>query len=252
MRNGVVGLRPPGAARPRPGRGPRPSSARSQERIEPARPTVTELTSTGGSLHGTRRTARDGGLVGTDVPDAGDRRTRFVGLRRSRRDENRWARCSPCRNRAAAGRATVGSPAHGYTRSTSSSPQGGRRLVRTVHRPGPPGRRPGPGGSSPPQPQLHRHRAHPARADPRGRGRRRQGPRVARHLARGRAQPGRGDHRPGRLVAVAATSPSRPGPRRSSSCRCARRCSSATTTSAPSTSSSASSARARASPPRCS
>ena len=78
----------------------------------------------------------------------------------------------------------------------------GGSIVRTLHRPGPPGRRAGPGGSAPPQPQLHRHRAHPARADPRGRGRRRQGPRVPRHLARGRAQPGRGDHRPGRLVAV--------------------------------------------------
>ena len=48
----------------------------------------------------------------------------------------------------------------------------------------------------------HSHRAHPARADPRGRGRRRQGPREPGHLARGRAQPGRGDHRPGRPVAV--------------------------------------------------
>ena len=47
-----------------------------------------------------------------------------------------------------------------------------------------------------------------------------------------------------------ARPPSRPGPRRSSSCPCARRCSSATTTSAPSTCSSASSARARAWPPR--
>jgi ATP-dependent Clp protease ATP-binding subunit ClpC len=52
------------------------------------------------------------------------------------------------------------------------------------------------------QPQLHRHRAHPARADPRGRGRRRQGPRVPRDLAGGRARAGRGDHRPG---------PDRPG-----------------------------------------
>jgi ATP-dependent Clp protease ATP-binding subunit ClpC len=48
-----------------------------------------------------------------------------------------------------------------------------------------------------------------------------------------------------------ATSRSRPGPRRCSSCRCARRCSWATTTSAPSTSSSASSVRARAWPRRC-
>ena len=49
-----------------------------------------------------------------------------------------------------------------------------------------------------------------------------------------------------------ATSRSPRVPRRCSSCRCARRCSSATTTSAPSTSCSASSARARAWPPRCS
>ena len=69
--------------------------------------------------------------------------------------------------------------------------------VRTLHRPSPPSRRPRPGRSAAPQPQLHRHRAHPARADPRGRGGRGQGARVARHLARGRPQPGRGDHRPG-------------------------------------------------------
>ena len=112
-------------------------------------------------------------------------------------------------------------------------------LVRTIHRPGPPRRRPRPGGSAAAQPQLHRHRAHPARADPRGRRRRGQGPRVARHLARGRAQPGRRDHRSGRVVARRATSRSRRAPRRSSSSRCARRCSSATTTSAPSTSCSA-------------
>ena len=57
-----------------------------------------------------------------------------------------------------------------------------------------------------------------------------------RHLAGGRAPAGRGDHRPGPAGAVAVTSPSPRAPRRSSSCRCARRCSSATTTSAPSTS----------------
>ena len=73
-----------------------------------------------------------------------------------------------------------------------------------------------------------------------------------RHLARGRAQPGRGDHRPGRLVAVGPHPVHARAPRRCSSCRCAKRCSSATTTSAPSTSCSASSVRARASPPRCS
>ena len=50
---------------------------------------------------------------------------------------------------------------------------------------------------------------------------------------------GRGDHRPGPAGARAGTSPSPRAPRRSSSCRCARRCSSATTTSAPSTSCSA-------------
>ena len=96
--------------------------------------------------------------------------------------------------------------------SEPRSPADGRHgaLVRTLHRPGPPGRRPGPGRGTPPQPQLHRHRAHPARADPRGRGRRRQGARVARHLARGRAQPGRGDHRPGRLVAVSGHIPFTP------------------------------------------
>ena len=40
--------------------------------------------------------------------------------------------------------------------------------------------------------------------DPRGRRRRGEGAREPRHLARGCAQPGRGDHRPGRLVAVRA------------------------------------------------
>ena len=79
---------------------------------------------------------------------------------------------------------------------------GGRSLVRTVHRPGPPCGGARPRGSSAPQPQLHRHRAHPAGPDPRGRGGRRQGARVPRHLPRGRASAGRGDHRPGRLVAV--------------------------------------------------
>ena len=87
---------------------------------------------------------------------------------------------------------------------------GGRSLVRTVHRPGSPSGRPGARGSAPPQPQLHRHRAHPARPHPRGRGRRGEGARVARHLPRGRAQPGRGDHRSGRLVAVSGHIPFTP------------------------------------------
>ena len=45
---------------------------------------------------------------------------------------------------------------------------GGKSLVRTVHRPGSTGRGAGPRGSPAPQPQLHRHRAHPARPHPRG------------------------------------------------------------------------------------
>ena len=75
--------------------------------------------------------------------------------------------------------------------------------------------------------------------DPRGRGRRRQGAGVPRHLAGGRAPAGRGDHRPGPAGAVRAhpVHPARQeGPR---AVACARRCSSATTTSAPSTSCSA-------------
>src|SRR5215204_2669206 len=40
--------------------------------------------------------------------------------------------------------------------------------VRTVHRPSPPCRRPGPGRGPDAQPQLHRHRAHPPGPDPRG------------------------------------------------------------------------------------
>ena len=58
-------------------------------------------------------------------------------------------------------------------------------------------RGPRPRRSEDAQPQLHRDRAHPARADPRGRGRRREGARVPEHLAGGRPLPGRGDHRPG-------------------------------------------------------
>ena len=69
--------------------------------------------------------------------------------------------------------------------------------VREVHRPRTSGCRPGPGRGPDAQPQLHRDRAHPARLDPRGRGRRRQGPRVPRHLAGRGAPAGRGDHRPG-------------------------------------------------------
>ena len=69
--------------------------------------------------------------------------------------------------------------------------------VRTVYRPRKAGRRPGARRSPDAQPQLHRHRAHPARPDPRGRRRCRQGARVARHLARRRPPAGRGDHRPG-------------------------------------------------------
>ena len=40
--------------------------------------------------------------------------------------------------------------------------------VRTLHRSGPAGRGARPGGSAAAEPQLHRHRAHPARSDPRG------------------------------------------------------------------------------------
>src|SRR5688500_13429538 len=40
--------------------------------------------------------------------------------------------------------------------------------VRTVHRPSPPCRRPGPRRGPDAQPQLHRHRAHPPGLDPRG------------------------------------------------------------------------------------
>ena len=85
------------------------------------------------------------------------------------------------------------------TRVDSGAPRRGRSCphVRTVHRPRTSRCRPGPGRGPDAQPQLHRHRAHPARADPRGRRRRRQGARVPRHLPRRRAPAGRGDHRPG-------------------------------------------------------
>src|SRR5207248_5965340 len=77
----------------------------------------------------------------------------------------------------------------------------GRRQarVRALHRSSQEGRGPRPGGGPPAQPQLHRHGAHPPRADPRGGGCRRQGARIPRDLPRGRARPGGGDHRPGRL-----------------------------------------------------
>src|SRR5690606_34398596 len=52
-----------------------------------------------------------------------------------------------------------------YTYPTSSREA---LSVRTFHRPGPSGGRVGPGGGSPPQPQLHRDRAHPPRPHPRG------------------------------------------------------------------------------------
>ena len=136
--------------------------------------------------------------------------------------------------------------------SQDSSRRGRRSGVRTLHRPSTQGAGAGAGRSAPAQPQLHRHRAHPSRPHPRGRGRRGQGPRAARHLAwrpcarRWRRPSGSPGRRP------RARRRSRPGPRRSSSCPCARPCSSATTTSAPSTCSSASSARARAWPPRSS
>ena len=86
---------------------------------------------------------------------------------------------------------------------------------------------------------------------PEGRRHRRQGARVARHLPRGRAQPGRGDHRSGWVDAVGAHPVHAPGQEgaRAVAPRGAR--SSATTTSAPSTSCSGSSAKARASPRRC-
>src|SRR5262245_65622881 len=59
-------------------------------------------------------------------------------------------------------------------------PRGECTDVRAIYRPGAPGSRPGPRRGPDAQPQLHRYRAHPARADPRGRGRRREGPRAAR------------------------------------------------------------------------
>ncbi len=81
------------------------------------------------------------------------------------------------------------------------------------------GRRPGPRRSPDAQPQLHRHRAHPARPDPRGRGRRRQGAGVARHLA-GRRAPARSRRSSARASRRrAGTSRSRRAPRRCWSCR---------------------------------
>ena len=71
------------------------------------------------------------------------------------------------------------------------------RHVRTVYRSRPACGRAGPRRGPHAQPQLHRYRAHPARPDPRGRGRGRQGDGVARHLPRGGPPAGGGDHRSG-------------------------------------------------------
>ena len=58
--------------------------------------------------------------------------------------------------------------------------------VRAVHRTGPPGGRSRPGGGADVQAQLHRHRAHPARAAPQGGGPRGPSAREPRHHRRAR------------------------------------------------------------------
>ena len=82
--------------------------------------------------------------------------------------------------------------------------QGGIVAVRAhpLHAPGQEGPRAAPPRGAAARPQLHRHRAHPPRADPRGRGRRRPGPREARRRPVPRAPAGHpapvGLHRPRR------------------------------------------------------
>ena len=121
------------------------------------------------------------------------------------------------------------------------------QLVRTVHRTGSPGRRTRAGRGARSQAQLHRDRAHPARAAARGRRSRRACARVARHHRRGSACAGCAGSSARVTRSPPARSRSRLGRRRCSSWRCAKRCRSATTTSAPSTSCSGSCARTKAS-----
>ena len=70
---------------------------------------------------------------------------------------------------APARRRMSGAPSHSPGRAVPDQPVRGEAAdVRTVHRPSPPGCRPGPGRGPDAQPQLHRHRAHPPGPDPRG------------------------------------------------------------------------------------
>ena len=82
--------------------------------------------------------------------------------------------------------------------SARSAGERKKRLVRTLHRESPAGRRPRAGRGPRPQAQLHRHRAHPARPAPRGGGPGGARARVARHHGRGGARAGRAHRRPGR------------------------------------------------------
>ena len=117
----------------------------------------------------------------TVAPQDGSRRTHVA---RAGRSPDRGRLVDPAGPLDLAGAVT--GTAHGTL--VRRFPQEAVSRVRTFHRPGPPSRRPRAGRSAPAQPQLHRHRAHPARADPRGRRGRGQGARVARHLPRGRAR----------------------------------------------------------------
>src|SRR6516164_10598068 len=88
---------------------------------------------------------------------------------------------------------------------------GRRFVVRAIHRPSTTGARSCPRRGTPAQPQLHRHRAHPARPHPRGRGGCREGARLARDHARGGPRVGRGGDRHDGVDAVgfAAVHPAR-------------------------------------------
>ena len=235
-RNGCRGLRP----WPDPGRDRARTCPRSAGRLAAA-----------GRAASTRAGRRPAcSLTGAARSPARRRRREHAGVRRRTSGyalsavRGREALPRSPRARAArllvAARASTASTGHvARRRHRPAAWQGAMRHVRAVHRPRPSGGRPGPRRGPDAQPQLHRHRAHPARPHPRGRGRRRQGAGEPRHLAGGRARPGRGDHRPGPAGAVRPHPVHARAPRRCSSCPCARRCSSATTTSAPSTSCSA-------------
>ena len=161
---------------------------------------------------------------------------------------------SPSRLRRRGGRGA--GPAHrgdidsGHQRRLCAAPLiagSGASDVREVYREGSAGGCPGARRSQDARSQLDRHRAHPARARPRGRKRGGQGA----HSLGSAWLPMRQavEEIIGRAPAAHRTIPFTPRPKRCLSSRCVSRCTPPPTTSAPSTSCSPSYARATASAP---